>query len=393
MENLHIDNKNDGNGEVKTEKQTKIAFSGKVLPSTSQEFESLFEGMTKSDGTKLQFEDKLQMLIDAASEKFADDKLQLEEKVKNSLEFDLKEEKAEIETIIDSLHTLVNSFERKANKQLSTFKNTISNEAITKAQKNNQNTINLLSDFEFQNAKLKARNDKLTRELGEKEEELATTKEQLMGTGIEYARASELLEKTKTENIELKVELEDIKNQLSSIKEKFNAQLQKNDTLRDEKETLEKTLADINEKHNQKINSLQNEIAELKAINTELNNNKMQLETNLNMVKAESTDLKTQLENAFFKAVEKDALINELKTDVKVSAKEIELLTVNLDELKETKIKLEQENKELNNSLKDLEVDHKMLIDNNRETLTIMKKLEEENKGLQNKIDDLKENK
>ena len=88
--NLNIDNKNNGNVEVKTEKKAKIAFSGKVLPATSQQFEALFKGMTKEDGSKLQFEDKLIRLIEAAEEKFADDKLQLEEKVKNSLEFDLK---------------------------------------------------------------------------------------------------------------------------------------------------------------------------------------------------------------------------------------------------------------------------------------------------------------
>lgn len=120
----------------------------------------------------------------------------------------------------------------------STFKNIISNEAIAKAQKENQNTINLLEDFRYENAKKNARIHihNLTVELGEKEEALLTAGEQLRDTGLEYARAQELLEKTNVENTKLKVELENIKNELSSVKAKFNAQLEKNDELRHNEE-------------------------------------------------------------------------------------------------------------------------------------------------------------
>ena len=398
MENLHIENKNNIENENKgVKKQTKIAFSGKVLPKTLQEFEELFANVSKEDGTKLQFEDKLLMMIDATNEKFAEDRLQLEEKVKKSVEFDLTEEKDELNQVLDSLHVLINGFERKAKKQLATFKNTISNEAILKAQKENQNTINLLEDFRFENAKKEEQLNKITSELEVKKEALLTVEEQLRDTALEHVNTKSLLEEAKKKNEKLTTELETVKSELSSVAEKFNIQLQKNDTLRDEKETLAKSLSSVDEEYNNKIGILNNEIEELKnkisdlqAANIELNNSKAQLEANLNTAKNESDDLKEKLNNALAEISNKDNNINELKTDVKVSNKEIEMLKANLGEIKEAKNKLELENKELNNSIKDLELEHKILIDNNREALSKIQELKKEKESLQDMLNNKK---
>lgn len=389
MENLYIENKNNENKEVKIEKQSKIAFSGKVLPSTSAEFEALFEGMTRDDGAKLQFEDKLLKLIDVAREKFADDKLQLEEKVKKSLEFDLEEEKNRIEDIINELNDLVSAFEGKAKKQLARFKNTISNDSIVKAQKENQNTIGLLEEFSCEYAIMNMKNQKLDSQLTAKEEEVNALNEQLKNTMLELNSTRESLEQAKTENIKIKAELEVVKEELSSIQEKFNIQLQKNDTLRDVKEQLESTLADIEVKHDEEKSSLRDEIARLKALNTDLENEKLKLKSNLDISNNKVEDFSSQISQMTAKALEKDAQINELKTDVKVSQKEVEMLKVNLNEVKESKNKLESENKELNNNLKELEVDYNRLIDNNKETHKRMTRIIDENKTLKETVNQL----
>ena len=74
-----IENNNFNNiDENKNEKVVKVAFSGKVLPATSEDFEKLFEGATTEDGKKLQFEDKLKMVIKLAKEKMLEDELKLE---------------------------------------------------------------------------------------------------------------------------------------------------------------------------------------------------------------------------------------------------------------------------------------------------------------------------
>lgn len=374
MENLHTDDTK------ANEKQAKIAFSGKVLPTTSQEFEKLFKGIEKEGKGKLQFEDKLLMLIDAAREKFADDKLQLEEKVKKSVEFDLEEEKSQLESLIGQLNDLVAGFEGKAKRQLASFKNTISNEVIVKAQKENQNTLNLLDEFRFENDKIQMNNTRLQAELLEKDEMVLTLEEQLRDTAIEHLRVKELLEKCQTENEKCKAELSSVKEGLSSMQVKFNSQLEKNDLLRDEKEQLEIKLSHIESEHSKEVEVLRAKIEELTVLNNDLEG-----------FKVKSEEMKVQLSDMSLTMHEKDNEINELKADVKVSQKEIEMLKENLIEVKDVKVKLEAENKELNTSMKGLEVDYNVLMDNNKQALTkikqaevIINNLKQENANLKN---------
>lgn len=394
MENLDRDLdrdnvKNIENEDVKVEK--KIAFSGKVLPSTSAEFEELFEGMTSTDGGKLKFEDKLLMLIDAAREKFADDKLKLEEDTKKSLEFDLKAEKSELEGLVSDMNVLINTFESKAKKQLASFKNKISSEVSVRAQLEKQNTIALLEEFRLDHVMIHAKNKKLIDTINEKEEEIGTLNEQVRDAYIELSKTSDKLKLVENENSKINSKIVILEKEHTAIKDKYTVQLDKNEELRDKKEMLEKELSGIDAKHQEEITKLMGIIEELKANNSTLEASETRLEEALKVAKEECVTIHQELDNSKKQISEKDIQLNELKTDVKVSQKEVEMLKANLDEVKESKSKLESENKELNNSLKELEVDHNRLIDNNKEVHKRMTRLIDENKTLKNSLNQSKE--
>ena len=239
-----IENNNTYNiDENKKEKATKVAFSGKVLPATSEDFEKLFEGVTTEDGKKLQFEDKLKMVIKLAKEKMLEDELQLEKESKEEVTLDIEEEKKSMELVANIISRTINNLELKAKAQFTDFKTSLATDVILNAKNTNANTIKLLEDFKNEYSLIAKEKEELSESLNVKDEEISKLKEQ-----IKVLEADLIESNNKTKELEeiynkVVIEADEYKETVETITDKFTSQLEKNDKLRDTKEKLEQELS------------------------------------------------------------------------------------------------------------------------------------------------------
>lgn len=376
--NNNIDNN------MNDEKIVKVAFSGKVLPSTSEDFEKLFEGVTNNEGKKLQFEDKLKMVIQLAKEKMLENELNLEKDSREDFDLDIKSERTRIGLGIEMISRALESIETNVKAQITNFKAELASDVLFNAKAMNNNTVKLLEDFQEDYANLSQQNQETVQEKENISAELEEAKSQIKALESKLEACEMKLEKAENAFAKATKTIEEKDIAIAKIQDKYNAQLEKNDELRDAKDTLETELNTIHKKHSEEVSLLESKIEELQNNVSQLDLEKSKLNTELD-AKVE----KINNANSYIKRIKEELEnckneVSEYKISVNVKDKEVQMLNENIADLKEIitelkneKTEIEKENKELSIKSNEIDMQNKNLIEDTRQASTKIEELEE----------------